>query len=591
MQIESSRFEQMGAIATAIAEDTISQSNLLSFKPTIFYPNNNEQCIRVGAELKTAHIVQPRETFSDNGRIEANQGSNAACVDAVLSLKRGTMDTTLLSSSVLLSRSVFLTLLFSVFCMMSIVADGLDIVDVGEDGWKVGAVKMLQGAVVKGGGGSGGGVLEQTKERPVRKELHQLHVEYERRLSVDDCDAFVKGNAFNMVNVDSCNLKSTTTIDGGQTLRIRGRDDLNHPNLMRGGQAGGDIFVLNGDNKIRSHHFVLNGDSRLTLMNLKLSGAWSGHVASQCGWDAYTNTYGYCAYYQNQPGNYCNPNCNDYDKGGAIRIQSGTSTTLIIDVIFENNKAAKVHGQTRVELSSGNIFATSSSAKLYLMNMPIPTEIAGITPIYKCDAAPTNFCSDFFADPCVLDTTSNAKRVFCTCKQGSYGNRSNGGTTLGSCQTCENGKTNNGTGNTICAFCPPGRVLPFPCTACTSGKYQDELGFEELSCKACVAGRYSISGPAQTSIGDCLACAEGRYSTVGAGQTSSIAECDNKCSAGKWSDEVGLTSDAQCLGTCSQGRYSSQTGLTSDKNCTVCSGGKYSNQKGLSSSDDCVSII
>ena len=153
MQIESSRFEQMGAIATAIAEDTISHPVMLSTKPTIFYPNNNKQCIRVGAELKTAHIVQPRETFSDNGRIEANQGSNAACVDAVLSLKRGTMDTTLLSSSVLLSRSVFLTLLFSVFCMMSIVADGLDIVDVGEDGWKVGAVKMLQGAVVKGGGG------------------------------------------------------------------------------------------------------------------------------------------------------------------------------------------------------------------------------------------------------------------------------------------------------------------------------------------------------------------------------------------------------------------------------------------------------
>ena len=72
--------------------------------------------------------------------------------------------------------------------------------------------------------------------------------------------------------------------------------------------------------------------------------------------------------------------CNDDDKGGVLRIQSGTSTALLIDLIFEANIA---YGST------GNIFSTSSSAKLYLMNMPIPTEMVGITPIYKCNIPPT----------------------------------------------------------------------------------------------------------------------------------------------------------------------------------------------------------
>ena len=172
------------------------------------------------------------------------------------------------------SPSVFLTLLFSVICMMSNVADGLDIVEMGEDGWKMNAVKVLKGAVLQNGGVGGDDVLEQTKEIPVRRKLE------EHRSLVDDCAAFVKGNAFNMVNAASCNLKITTKIDGGETLRVRGTDGLNHPELMRGGIAGG-IGV-----KIRAHHFVMNGASALTLMNLKLSGAWSGHTCK-----------GICEYY------------------------------------------------------------------------------------------------------------------------------------------------------------------------------------------------------------------------------------------------------------------------------------------------------
>jgi hypothetical protein len=110
--------------------------------------------------------------------------------------------------------------------------------------------------------------------------------------------AFVKGNAFNIVNVPRCGLISTTTINGGETLRVRGTNNLDHPNLMRGGHNPNNIrgtFDYNGGQaggdqvKVRAHHFVLNGDSVLTLMNLKLSGAFSGHVAigNSCGCTRY----------------------------------------------------------------------------------------------------------------------------------------------------------------------------------------------------------------------------------------------------------------------------------------------------------------
>ena len=51
-----------------------------------------------------------------------------------------------------------------------------------------------------------------------------------------------------MVNVASCNLKSTTTIEDGERLRVRGRDDLEHPELMRGGSAFCERINLTGAN-------------------------------------------------------------------------------------------------------------------------------------------------------------------------------------------------------------------------------------------------------------------------------------------------------------------------------------------------------
>ena len=136
-----------------------------------------------------------------------------------------------------------------------------------DDEWRTKAMEKLKGVVLNDGGG-GGDSLEQTEE--TRRELNA------RRQLVDDCAAFVKGDAFNMVNVTSCNLISTTTIEDGETLRIRGRDDLEHPELMRGGTRR-DPYVF--------RHFEMNGISFLTLMNLKLSGAYVGIAPScSCGY-------------------------------------------------------------------------------------------------------------------------------------------------------------------------------------------------------------------------------------------------------------------------------------------------------------------
>lgn len=313
-----------------------------------------------------------------------------------------------------------------------------------DDEWRTKAMEKLKGVVLNDGGG-GGDSLEQTEE--TRRELNA------RRHLADDCVAFVNGSAFNMVNVTSCNLKSTTTIEDGETVRVRGRDDLDHPELMRGG-------VGNGQTPVSFRHFIMNGASFLTLMNLKLSGAYVGSA----GGYVYRNSNnresvcGYCQYYSNtccgrclSPSCYhvyCQNACNDGHKGGVLRI-NGASTIILIDLIFAANTAYS---------STGNIFsAYQSSAKLYLMNMPIPTQMVGITPVYKCDAAPTNFCSEVYDyATCALDSTSESKRVYCTCQAGSYG----------TCSTSTGTTANVG------------------------------------SCQACIPGRYSTSGPSQTSISD-----------------------------------------------------------------------------------------
>ena len=50
-------------------------------------------------------------------------------------------------------------------------------------------------------------------------------------------------------------------------------------------------------------------------------------------------------------------------KGGALLINSADSISILVDVIFEADTAFE---------DTGNIFSTTSSAVLFLFNMPTP---------------------------------------------------------------------------------------------------------------------------------------------------------------------------------------------------------------------------
>ena len=249
------------------------------------------------------------------------------------------------------------------------------------------------------------GGLKQTEE--TRRQLEE-----KRRLV--SCDAFVKGNAFNVLN-NSCFLATTITVNDSEQLNIRGMNSLVHPALDRGGQENtepsGEVTywsTYSGDPPQKTtvaRHFVMEGNSNMTLQNLKLTGAWVGNVdpgVKKCGHCQYTNglcassgcgggqgpgSYGGCTGYTC----YCKNNCKDDSKGGAIRINSEHSRVVLIDVIFALNVAYSGYWYpggtgTYSKVPTGNIFSTTGAAKLYLVNMlAIPSEIVGITPELECN--------------------------------------------------------------------------------------------------------------------------------------------------------------------------------------------------------------
>ena len=84
------------------------------------------------------------------------------------------------------------------------------------------------------------------------------------------------------------------------------------------------------------------------------------------------------------------------------------------------------------------------------------------------------------------------------------------------------------------------------CTDCSAGKWSDETGLSsDAQCNGACSAGKWSSQTGLSSDDQCQACAAGKFSIAGAGQTS-IAVCDQLCSAGKWSAETGLSSDAQC---------------------------------------------
>ena len=73
---------------------------------------------------------------------------------------------------------------------------------------------------------------------------------------------------------------TTCTVNSGERLRVKGLEGVDHPELKRNGAS-------NYYHSVYDRHFVVEGTAKLTLMNLKLSGAWVG----------YTDTCGYCRHY------------------------------------------------------------------------------------------------------------------------------------------------------------------------------------------------------------------------------------------------------------------------------------------------------
>ena len=130
------------------------------------------------------------------------------------------------------------------------------------------------------------------------------------------------------------------------------------------------------------------------------------------------------------------------------------------------------------------------------------------------------------------------------------------------------------------------------CALCPQGKYGlDVVAETEMErCAVCEAGRYA--GSATLSISEAIGCpnlcAAGRYAPLSAQTT--IAACSGECSAGKWSDSTGLSSDEQCT-KCDLGLIGPNVAQTS--RCVACSGrcssGKHANSiAGLSSEAQCV---
>ena len=135
--------------------------------------------------------------------------------------------------------------------------------------WRTEATEWLRGMDRGAAAGfNGGGVREMVDTEDTRRRLDAW-----RRLGA--CAAWVKGATFNVV-VGDCALSATTTVDDGETLRIRGQDGLDHPVLDRGGKS-------NGATTVTDRHFVMTGTSNLALVNLKLIGAWVGNTDTGCG--------------------------------------------------------------------------------------------------------------------------------------------------------------------------------------------------------------------------------------------------------------------------------------------------------------------
>ena len=152
-----------------------------------------------------------------------------------------------------------------------------------------------------------GGVSSEGKALHARDQRMEGESDEARRALVEwrrlnSCASFVQGSTFNVVPAN-CALGSTIEVNEGEEMRVKGLDSVDHPVLNRGG-------ARNGETSVYDRHFVLNGASKLTLLNLKLIGAWVGNTCS--GRCKFSVTNGDICGYCQRVSPFCVECCDDY---------------------------------------------------------------------------------------------------------------------------------------------------------------------------------------------------------------------------------------------------------------------------------------
>jgi hypothetical protein len=161
------------------------------------------------------------------------------------------------------------------------------------------------------------------------------------------------------------------------------------------------------------------------------------------------------------------------------------------------------------------------------------------------------------------------------------------------CIRCSIGLFADIEGMSECVPCSKGTVGPSQelskCIGCVPGKYMDEIGSTDGSCKECDTGK---SAPSNNSH-ICTSCLAGRFaqntssivcSLCLTGQSQSTSTSSNcvSCPKGRFTNIRGSTGCTNCP----TGRTSPKEGSTE---CTLCPGGKYNNIPGAST--DCLICV
>ena len=177
------------------------------------------------------------------------------------------------------------------------------------------------------------------------------------------------------------------------------------------------------------------------------------------------------------------------------------------------------------------------------------------------------------------------------CKPGKYSDE------VGNfCKNCNPGFSSDEYESIYCEKCEAGKYTTdsynIECLDCDAGKYTEMEGSD--NCKDCEAGKYSIV-IASITKDDCLDCEDGKISEKGEvscdfceiGKWAKYRKQCIECSAGKYSNSLGLINDDECF-LCPIGKFSSQTGLSSELDCITCENGKIGFVEGASSNTSCI---